>query len=69
LNQNRGSIFLFDALSLRQPASTPDQVRGRPSLENARRLRASHFNVADALEPNCVMAITLIVVSLAVGYE
>jgi hypothetical protein len=28
-------IFCFDAFSLREPVSTPDQVRGRLSLENA----------------------------------
>jgi hypothetical protein len=26
---------LFDAFSSREPVSTPDRVRGRPSLENA----------------------------------
>jgi hypothetical protein len=27
-------LFCFDALSLREPVSTPDQVQGRLSLEN-----------------------------------
>jgi hypothetical protein len=31
----RALIFCFDAFSLREPVSTPDQVRGRLSLENA----------------------------------
>jgi hypothetical protein len=31
----RGSNFCFDALSSREPVSTPHQVRGRLSLENA----------------------------------
>jgi hypothetical protein len=31
----RGSIFCFDAFSSREPVSTPHQVRGRLSLENA----------------------------------
>jgi hypothetical protein len=35
LNQNRALIFCFDAFSSRKPVSTPDQVRGRLSLENA----------------------------------
>jgi hypothetical protein len=29
------AYFSFDAFSSREPASTPDQVRGRLSLENA----------------------------------
>jgi hypothetical protein len=33
--RNGGSKSLFDAFSLREPVSTPDQVRGRLSLENA----------------------------------
>jgi hypothetical protein len=35
LNQNRALVFCFDAFSSREPVSTPDQVRGRLSLENA----------------------------------
>ena len=35
LNQNRSSSFCFDGFSSREPVSTPDQVRGRLSLENA----------------------------------
>src|SRR5882724_3071059 len=30
-------VFCFGAFSLREPAATPDQVRGRLSLENARK--------------------------------
>jgi hypothetical protein len=30
-----GSTLWFDAFSQREPAFTPDQVRGRLSLENA----------------------------------
>src|ERR1700730_17052873 len=35
LCRNGGSISLFDAFSSREPVSTPHQVRGRLSLENA----------------------------------
>jgi hypothetical protein len=35
LNRNGGSTSLFDAFSSREPVSTPHQVRGRLSLENA----------------------------------
>jgi uncharacterized protein (DUF1697 family) len=33
--ENQTLDFCFDAFSLREPVSTPDQVRGRLSLENA----------------------------------
>jgi hypothetical protein len=35
MDQNPASISFFDAFSLREPAATPDQVRGRLSPENA----------------------------------
>jgi len=35
LNRNGGSLSCLDALSSREPVSTPDHVRGRLSLENA----------------------------------
>jgi hypothetical protein len=35
LNRNGGSTSLFDAFSSREPVSTPHQVRGRLSLEDA----------------------------------
>src|SRR6266436_1432464 len=35
IESERGSISCFDAFSSREPVSTPDQVRGRLSLENA----------------------------------
>ena len=34
-NQNWALDSCFDAFSLREPVPTPDQVRGRLSLENA----------------------------------
>src|ERR1700692_1991459 len=40
MNQNRAPAFCFDASSSREPASTPHQVRGRLSLENALKLYA-----------------------------
>ena len=39
-DRNGGPGCLFDAFSSREPASTPDQVRGGPSLENALLLQA-----------------------------
>ena len=38
LNRNGALSFCFDAFSSREPVSTPDQVRGRLSLENALKL-------------------------------
>jgi hypothetical protein len=38
MESERGSNSLFDAFSSREPVSTPDQVRGRLSLENALRV-------------------------------
>jgi hypothetical protein len=35
IGTDQASGFYFDAFSLREPVSTPDQVRGRLSLENA----------------------------------
>jgi hypothetical protein len=35
IKSERGSRCCFDAFSSREPLSTPDQVRGRLSLENA----------------------------------
>jgi hypothetical protein len=34
IESERRLYFLFDAFSSREPVSTPDQVRGRLSLEN-----------------------------------
>jgi hypothetical protein len=48
--ENSSCAFLFDALSSREPAATPDQVRGRLSLENAMGpLRKSQLMLAAAM--------------------
>jgi hypothetical protein len=48
LNRNGGSTSLFDAFSLREPVSTPDQIRDRLSLENALTNLLLHFIIASA---------------------
>jgi hypothetical protein len=54
MNQNRALIFCFDAFSSREPASTPDQVRGRLSLENA--LKANRDQKWRKLDPNTAIS-------------
>jgi hypothetical protein len=57
LNQNPAPDFCFDAFASREPVSTPDQVRGRLSLENASdltmRFEGSHFLVGMIAAETC----------------
>jgi hypothetical protein len=48
LHQNRPANLYFDAFSSREPASTPHQVRGRLSLENA---MVCYFDAFSSREP------------------